>query len=425
MTICQKISHHLFAVALFIVVLIFLKAPVKNLLGVKLVSKSCTAVPFWSRGFARSCCDVYPTTFGKHSGGFFEAGSSSDSSYFLKRHPKSGDVVYVATADFPLFLDIFCKLGEDVRITLITGGEDIGVPWEIFHPDRDFFDYKMSALWPKGQLMNMREFILDKRLLRWHTQNYDLIGNTSYSRSDVSVLTDQKIISKVHPIPIGLDFHTMAEKNRKLSYQQALDSVCSQQKCLTEALSQTLPFLLRTSAVYAKFDCAFLKNKRMREISRGEICRLLASYNSSKSHNGNGTNTVLFTDSIQQNSVGKAKAKVSFHASRSSFWSQVAKVKFAVAPPGMGTDTHRVWEILNLHCVAIVVSSPLDGLYGMFPVIIVQKWQEVFAEGALARFEEDIVSRFGEIPFNSKVKRMLEGAYWVEMIRNTSRMDMQ
>ena len=425
MKVCQKYFHQLFAVAVFTVVLIFLKAPVTNLLNVHLTHRSCAVPPFWSRGFARSCCDVYPTTFGKHSGGFFEAGSSSDLSYFLKRQPKSGDVVYVATADFPTFLEFFSRLGEDVRITLITGGEDIGAPWEIFHPDRDFFDYKMSALWPKGQRMTMREFISDQRLLRWHTQNYDLIGNTSYSRSDVSALTDQKIISKVHPIPIGLDFHTMAEKNGRLSRQQALDSVCSQQERLTEALSQSLPFLSRASAVYAKFDCAFLKNKRMREISRGEICRLLASYNSLGNDSGNCTNTVLFTDPLHKNPVGKAEAKVPFQASRYSYWSQVAKVKFAIAPPGMGTDTHRVWEILNLHCVAIVLSSPLDGLYGMFPVVIVQKWQEVFEEGALARFENGIVSRFGENPFNSRVKRMLESSYWVEMIRNTSRLDMQ
>ena len=91
----------------------------------------------------------------------------------------------------------------------------------------------------------------------------------------------------------------------------------------------------------------------------------------------------------------------------------------------MGTDTHRVWEILNLHCVAIVISSPLDRMYGMFPVVIVKKWQEVFAEGALARFEENIVSKFGEKPFNSRVVRMLESTYWVEVIRNTSREDMK
>ena len=425
MVTCRRFLHPLIAVVVFTVVLVFLKAPVKNLLNVKSIYRSCTAIPFWSRGFARSCCDVYPATFGKHSGGFFEAGSLSDSSYFLKRHPKSGDVVYVATADFPMFLETFNELGKDVRITLITGGEDIGVPWELFHPSRDFFDYKMSALWPKGQLMTMREFISDQRLLRWHTQNYDLIGNTSYTQSDVSILADHKIVLKVHPIPIGLDFHSMAEKNRKLSYQQALDSVCSQQESLTKILSQALPFLSRTSAVYAKFDCAFLKNKRMREISRGEICRLLASYNSNGNQSRSGTNTVLFTDSAQQSLKGKAEVKMSPHASRYSFWRQVTKVKFAIAPPGMGTDTHRVWEILNLHCVPIVISSPLDRMYGMFPVVIVKKWQEVFAEGALARFEEDTVSKFGEKPFNDRVVRMLESTYWVEVIRNTSREDMK
>ena len=102
----------------------------------------------WSRGFARTCCTVYPKTFGKHQGGFFEAGNPADPHYFFLNKMISGDIVYVTTPDVPVFIDYFLKLPSDARIILVTGSEDIGAPWEIFHPNRtDYFDYKMSALW--------------------------------------------------------------------------------------------------------------------------------------------------------------------------------------------------------------------------------------------------------------------------------------
>jgi hypothetical protein len=69
-------------------------------------------IPFWSRGFARSCCDIYPNVFGKLKGGFFESGEVFDSKYFFQKPILSGDIVYVVTSDFPRFLDVFVKLNE-------------------------------------------------------------------------------------------------------------------------------------------------------------------------------------------------------------------------------------------------------------------------------------------------------------------------
>lgn len=69
-------------------------------------------IPFWSRGFARSCCDIYPNVYGKHKGGFFESGEVSDSKYFFQKPILSGDIVYVVTSDFPKFLDVFVKLNK-------------------------------------------------------------------------------------------------------------------------------------------------------------------------------------------------------------------------------------------------------------------------------------------------------------------------
>jgi hypothetical protein len=370
--------------------------------------------PFWSRGFARTCCDVYPTSFGKHKGGFFEAGGLSDPTYFLKKSCKSGDILYVAIADFPVFLDTFHRFDKTMRITLVTGADDIGAPWEIFHPNRNFYDYKMSALWPNGQVMTMRQFLGDTRLVRWYTQNYDLVGNTSFTQSDINELKDKEIIAKVFPLPIGLDFHTLAEKNRNLSPQQALDSVCDQNKDLSVVLSTALPFSQRRSHIYAKFDCELRKHHLMRVINRGEICNLLKIHHQNSS--GNKTDHIIFADS----KTNKKERNLSSRESKLLFWKQVVKVQFAVAPAGMGTDTHRVWEILHLRCIPIVISSPLDRLYKMFPVIIVKKWSEIFDRGAVSKFQAEIKENFGADPFTDSVLEKLGVNYWMKEIRNSA-----
>ena len=130
------------------------------------------SMPFWSRGFARSCCTSYPKRFVKHYKGYFEAGDLTDPLYFLKyrRHIRDGDILYVAVADVPRFTRVFSELPQDVRITLVTGQEDIGAPYEIFHPNRPGHKhYRMSELWawPNTQRMTMREFLADKRLHRY------------------------------------------------------------------------------------------------------------------------------------------------------------------------------------------------------------------------------------------------------------------
>lgn len=421
MSLCRRKSFYLTLILLAIGGLLISHAPSIQENFEEKSARSCdvtTSIPFWSRGFARSCCDVFPTIFGNHAGGFFESGVESDPTYFIKREIKSGDIVYVVTSDIPKFLEIFHKLKGEVRITLVTGGEDIGVPWEIFHPDRvNFFDYKMSSLWPNGQLMTMREFLGDVRLLRWYTQNYDMVGNNSFTSSDIDVVVDKSLIAKVFPLPIGLDFHTLAEKNRRMSTYRMADSLCDQRRSIASALSASSPFLERNLSVYAEFDCLFsaIKSRHIRKMTRGTVCKLLQLHDQNKSAGGSHDSQLIFIPPITGN-----KRKMSTRDAKIFFWSNVAQVQFALAPPGFGIDTHRAWEILNLHTIPIVMSSSLDRLYEMFPVIIVQNWSEVFEEGSLHRFQSRIVARFGKDPFSKKVDEMLRADYWIDMIRNSS-----
>lgn len=366
-----------------------------------------TTMPFWSRGFARSCCTSFPKRIVKHYKLFFEGGDLSDPLYFLKyrKHIRDGDILYVAIADLARFIRIFSELPSDIRITLVTGQEDIGAPYEIFHPKRKGNrHYQMEELWawPNSQRMNMREFLSDKRLNKWYVQNYDLVGCNAFTCSDIDIADNAELVNKVVPIPIGLDFHSMGEKRMANTASKIATSVCTQRSELQAAVSASVPFSKRQLAAYGQFDCAL--KVRERELTRGELCRLL--YNSTHSSHNNSNR-----------SSSSARYIYDDRKSRPLFWKQLTSVTFAFAPPGFGIDTHRLWEILHLHTVPIVISSPLDKLYSQFPVIIVEHWSQAFVDGALERFQSQINERFGDDPFGkADVLEKLTVDYWVKVV---------
>ncbi|GAX86379.1 hypothetical protein CEUSTIGMA_g13791.t1 [Chlamydomonas eustigma] len=164
--------------------------------------RSGLKVPMWSRGFARMCCDIYPMNF---TANYFEQGQISDSTYFINNVNSISNIVitaYVVVSDFPLFLDYFFQLPLSKRVILVTGCEDIGAPYELFHPTR--FETQNRIVWKNPPKVTMREFILDPRLIIWFTQNYDLFGCNPYTCSnlDMSKMSDLNLLPKLVPIPI-------------------------------------------------------------------------------------------------------------------------------------------------------------------------------------------------------------------------------
>jgi len=400
------------------------------------------AVPMSTRGFARLCCDVYPNVFGKYTPqntygfsfsdsvlrmilpwrvkrSFFEAGVQSDPRYFARHKQWSSEVVYVVTPDLSSFLRVFLLLPADSRITLVTGSEDIGAPWEIFHPNRSgYFDYNQAALWPRGQPMTMYEFIADPRLVVWYAQNYDLLGCNHYTCSAVDAMKDAHIVSKVRPLPIGLDMHSLSEKQRGATLGSIWHQLCSQRQDLAVARElSTDKFQQKVIAVHAEFDCAFesSKGRELRLLTRGQLCELLFLARR------RGDKRFIFDGSSNNGSVVRGKLS-SNRGTKQNFWRRLAVNAFSLAPPGFGVDTHRTWEILQMHTVPIVISSTLDALYSEFPIVIIRDWREVFELGSLERFKRDIETRFGFEPFTSAVLDKMTTSYWVNQVRNASRL---
>eukprot|EP01041_Mallomonas_annulata_P011623 gene11623-24337_t len=368
-----------------------------------------SAMPMWSWALTRQCCDIYPHKIGSHSYRY-EGGDLMDNSYFHKKSITNGSIVYVASIDFPRFLRIFKTLPSSIRIVIVSGIEDIGVPWELFHSSRG----EWSVLWGgKAPPITMRKFIEDSRLIRWYTQNYDLVGCNVFSCSDVKTnnTDDQHIIDKVVPIPIGMDFHTEAGKGVVLEDAAGMENnkgVCRQRHELHD-LTLSLPvFALRPARAVAALNCNLPPTHKA---TRQEICAKLdsmkdKSYSTTNNINNNSINSV---NSITYTSMNKRE-----------FWRSLGNHAFAITPAGHGMDTHRLWEVLNLHSVPITLTSPLDRLYEQYPVVIVKSWAEVFRPGALESFKRDIQTRFGSDPFASQmIREMLTVDYWAKQIRSS------
>lgn len=375
-------------------------------------------MPMWSLGYSRSCCDLYP----KHMNpvkSFFEKGDPEDPQYIYKnRQIKNGDAVYVVTSDLPYFVtEVFMKLPMTTKIVLVTGAEDIGAPYEIFHPNRpNFFDYTMSALWPNRQKTSLKDFLGDPRLGAWIAQNWDLVGCNIYTCSSIQS-TDKALVSKVIPLPIGLDLHSASEKKTK-DDKRAAELVCEQLDTLHAERQAAVPFSQRLLVVLAEFHCSFDDTRigMGRKQSRGEICNLIKEHQlqnprKSNAHEqqasygpefGSGVSDVATIITHQESvptaagSVGTTRSTKAHNGggNRSSFWHRLGSVAFALSPSGFGVDTHRTWEILHMGAVPIVLKSPLDRLHRQFPIVVVERWTDVFVPGALGRFRDDIRARF-------------------------------
>jgi hypothetical protein len=92
---------------------------------------------------------------------------------------------------------------------------------------------------------------------------------------------------------------------------------------------------------------------------------------------------------------------------RITTWTNMARYKFVLSPPGVGLDCHRTWEALVLGCIPIVKSSCIDPVYEGLPVWIVNEWEEA------NNLENCPVVNDGQITS----KLTLE--YWVNKIKNS------
>jgi hypothetical protein len=343
-------------------------------------------VTVWSLGIMRSCCDVSPGAMKYlHPATKRKANGEHAIIDWAQLPIHNGSIVYVPALDMPVFIDRFETFPPSARITIVSGADDVGMPRELLRARESRRREFAIPTW------SVERFLGDARLLGWWVQNYDMLGCNPYSGCAHAGARHAELARKVRPLPIGVDFHTLAEKMGAML--QLARSACAQQRDL-EWVRWLLPRLARRpDKLLAPFACD--------RPDRAPTCTALRHPN------------------------GTAHAHVRFFSGpRHHMWRAMGAHAFVAAPMGHGVDTHRLWEVLALGSVPVVLSSSLDMLYAGFPVIVLGSWAEANAS-AMAGWRAQITARFGAEPFDARMRETLTTAHWSRRIAAQHDLDLR
>jgi len=264
---------------------------------------------------------------------------------------ESGDIVWVKAEFIPQFYqEVF---------------PNIGVPFVIVISDGD-------DSFPSDCTLNCEEieqFLSSPTVIHIFAQNCDYQG-----KSD-----------KISHLPIGMDFHTIANGG-----WGEKGSARDQEALLQEILSRLKPTYLRKKRAFVDFQLS--------DTMHGGFKRYLQFGEDRAS---------IFQHLLPTNLIDHGP-----WMRRSSLWRTKGRYAFSISPHGNGLDCHRTWEDLVLGCIVIVKTSPLDPLYEGLPVVIVQNWDEITAENM-----DKWLDLYGDAFTNPSYREKLTNAYWLSKIQ--------
>lgn len=228
-------------------------------------------------------------------------------------------VLYVCTTALPTFIhDVLPKINKG--IILVSGDCDITVPDQLFRNYQDF-----------------ENFINNDVIVHWFCQNF--VGKHS----------------KVSQIPIGMDYHTMAEQDHW--WGKKLQTYKQEQQ-LFDIKDNSLPFWERKLKIYSSFHVSMTHRQYVNDRR----------------------------DAIEK--IPKDLIDYDEKCERLHSWKKQTEYAFVACPHGNGLDTHRFWEALNLGCIPIIKTSGLDPLFDNLPVWIVESWDQVSIVNMKNKIEE-------------------------------------
>lgn len=147
-----------------------------------------------------------------------------------------------------------------------------------------------------------------------------------------------RICDKLKMIPIGLDFHTLSERDylwgEKRSVELQEGDIIRNNDLQSNMAYANFHLKMNTRYVNDRRDCI-----------------------------NNVPKELVFYESSQ--------------IKRIDSWNNMKKYKYVLSPHGSGLDCHRTWEALALGCIPIIKTSPLDDLFTDLPVLIVKNWSDV------------------------------------------------
>ncbi len=291
----------------------------------------------WNRKFAQVCA-VYPVYFPykivakkifKLMQSYFNFVSYRN---INSRITEANNFVYVSLDNMKYFTErVLPEIKKDFN--LVTGDSDL-VP----------SDYNS---------------VLENSFLKnWFCQNCDIVDE------------------RVHPLPIGLDYHTIYTYpfwgSRRISPEK-------QEEQLKEIMGSSQE---KEMKIFSNFHIN-LNSERREELYR------------------------------------RLKDSDIFHfqtgpLSRLDTWREQKKCSFVFSPAGVGMDCHRTYEALLLGCIPIVESGFLDEFYKNFPVVVINRVDELTRDNLI---KWEVLLR---PEFNSELDEKLKSRYWLDMIRKTA-----
>jgi hypothetical protein len=221
-----------------------------------------------------------------------------------------GDTIYICSSALPDFVN---RILPDIktRFILLSGDSDVSVPTGIL-TDGDF-----------DSLMN------NPYLIALFSQN---------------LVFSPKLYPKLRYLPIGLDYHTVANNNM---WWGPTCSPKTQEQLLIAVSKNARSFGERKPTAYSTFH--FVLHRGSRRQAFDQIPKELVYYEPCAT-------------------------------TRLKSWKTQSEYAFVVSPPGEGLDCHRTWEALCLGCIPILISTPLDDMFEGLPVLIVKSWSDVTRE---------------------------------------------
>jgi len=223
------------------------------------------------------------------------------------------------------------------------------------------------------------KLLQDPNIKAWYVQNYCPVKTMNQGCH----IDDAKAnFPKLHPIPIGLDFHTgylrrMWGLNHISPRDQEMFLLKFQQVSMNANKERELKVFIKWGGVVGIPE----RPVAMRKIK----------------NNLDESMRIIHMDPI----------------SREEQWKLQTKYAFVLSPRGHGLDTHRTWESLLLRNIIITKTSSLDSLYAGLPVVIVQDWDEVTADNVRKWFPK--YSKLADAP---DLFERLTMEWWIRKIKN-------
>ncbi len=306
----------------------------------------------WNLGFAMTC-DITPFKEGLiENYRTTPAHSKIKPQNYIKK-VKDGDIIWLQTFQVAEFCrSVLPKLQKRFFLYICDGDRTFPSSY------KTFFD--------------VNSLIRDPRVIHIFGQNVDYTGKDG----------------KVSGIPIGIDYHTIANSEKCALFGETKQTPEEQEGKLEELLTTLPPTHLRLKKAFVDFQL------------------------NSRGNNFGETRAAIFKKIYPTGLIDAPSERMARH----ELWAAKGAYAFSISPHGLGLDCHRTWEDLILGCIVIVKTSPLDPLYEGLPVVIIKDWSEITPENF-----DKWLEQYGDAFTNPDYRERLTHAYWMNIMRKKQR----